>query len=242
MMSHSTLYIPSPSSARLTRCSLLQPLLNLFHTLPSTVLAPPLSTVLHTLLSFPFSPHLLPTWHSVPEPPSPASSTSSMRSLINKISNLGSSASPDKRKRKSIQTRADSSSSPSGQSGQPAQQQGESAGLGLYSHTSAHSRQASARSKSPSQPTIEATGKAGTRQHRVIPTITDASAFPLRALRILNSWFEAYIPYPLKADEIDSKVMVEEVLPPVLLLVARAAEGSKEFRKVFRDELLPSDL
>lgn len=50
------------------------------------------------------------------------------------------------------------------------------------------------------------------------------------------------MPYPLKPDEIDGKVMVDEVLPPVLLLMARAAKGSEEFRKVFKDHLLLHDL
>lgn len=50
------------------------------------------------------------------------------------------------------------------------------------------------------------------------------------------------MPYPTKADEIDRNVMVDEVLPPVLLLLARAAVGSTEFRQVLKDQLLPFDL
>lgn len=70
----------------------------------------------------------------------------------------------------------------------------------------------------------------------------DTSAFPLKVLKALEGWFDAYIPYPEVPDEIDEKIMVDEVLPPVLLLLAAAAAGSPEFRKVFKEQLLPQEL
>lgn len=70
----------------------------------------------------------------------------------------------------------------------------------------------------------------------------DSGAFPTKVLKVLEGWFEVYMPYPIKADEVDKNIMVDEVLPPVLLLLARAAVGSSDFRQILKEQLLPFDL
>jgi hypothetical protein len=61
-------------------------------------------------------------------------------------------------------------------------------------------------------------------------------------LRILDGWFEAYMPVPALPDELLEKIMVDEVLPPVLLLMVSASNGSPRFAQVFKEHLFPYDL
>ncbi|WVQ84382.1 hypothetical protein IAT38_006534 [Cryptococcus sp. DSM 104549] len=199
---------------------LLYPLLSIFHNFPTTTLAPPLSTAINTLLSIPFIPRLLPTWSSIPEPDSLSTSASisspisPATTMRNLLTKLGNMASPSSQPRKlSAETLLPPrSTSPGGGAG-----------------SAPNSPRASSSSKRPSLPPV--------------PLSNDPTALPGRLLRVLDGFFEAYLPYPTKPDDTLQKGLVlDEALPPVLLLLTRAAMGSEKMRVWLKEALLPSTL
>ena len=75
------------------------------------------------------------------------------------------------------------------------------------------------------------------------PTRLDSAAFPRRVLDILKTFFEAYMPDSRGPDDkLEPGLVLDEVLPPVLFLLARAVEGDEEMRRWTREQLLPADL
>ncbi|WWD18750.1 hypothetical protein CI109_103204 [Kwoniella shandongensis] len=204
---------------------LLFPVLCLFYAIPTLDLSPPLSHITHVLLSIPFHPRILPIWHSIPETPSPATSSNtsptspySMKGLLNKISNM-SSLSPS-----------------SSQLSQLSQERRKLSGsLGSPGN----------RPKSPSSPSSPRTSiSSSTGPPNVVPTsVYDPSGLPIKLLRIFDHFFDAYIPYPRKPDDqLPQGLVLEEMLPPLLLLLTRAASSSEAIRLVLKDALLPSTL
>ena len=43
-------------------------------------------------------------------------------------------------------------------------------------------------------------------------------------------------------DKLEQGLLLDDVLPPILLLLARAVEGDKEMRQWIKEQLLPADL
>jgi hypothetical protein len=67
-------------------------------------------------------------------------------------------------------------------------------------------------------------------------------------LEILSDYFDRTLRPALRSrgddgnEDLPRDWILDELLPPILLLSARAAEGSDEMRACLRDILLPSDL
>ncbi|TYJ58337.1 hypothetical protein B9479_000883 [Cryptococcus floricola] len=75
----------------------------------------------------------------------------------------------------------------------------------------------------------------GSSQHK--------TAFPARLLKVLDTFFSTYLPYPKKPDDKWPQGLVpDEVLPPVLLLLTRAAVGCDTMRVWMKGTLLPPTL
>ena len=71
----------------------------------------------------------------------------------------------------------------------------------------------------------------------------DPSALPIRVMTILDDFFDTYLPYPTKPDdELQPGLVLGEALPPVLLLLTRAAAGSEPMRSCLKDKLFPPTL
>ncbi|WWC96479.1 hypothetical protein V866_003347 [Kwoniella sp. B9012] len=198
---------------------LLYPILCHFYNIPFIDLSPPLSHAIHVLLSIPFLTRLLPTWHSVPSaPPSPpisnASPTSSMKNLLSKLSNMSTSQNHNKK--------SASSSSPTGESLIPPNHR---------KTPSPSSSRRSSGSTTTNRPTVPS------------PSTQDPSALPTRLLKILDHFFDTYLPWPKKPDDtLPQGLVPDEMLPPLLLLLTRAAAGSEPIRVILKDTLLPSTL
>ncbi|WVQ73410.1 hypothetical protein IAR50_002982 [Cryptococcus sp. DSM 104548] len=194
---------------------MLYPLLHLFYEVRTVDLSPPLTHIINTLLAVPFLPRLLPTWTCVPDTTiEPLSSpTSTARTLLHKLGNLASPSSPRK------QSASGSLAPPRARS--PA-----------HGDTSSGSSSPRA-SLSGGRPF--GAGTAGSSQHK--------TAFPARLLKVLDTFFETYLPYPTKPDDkLPQGLILDEVLPPVLLLLTRAAIGCDTMRVWLKGTLLPPTL
>ncbi|OCF75348.1 hypothetical protein I204_04203 [Kwoniella mangroviensis CBS 8886] len=182
-------------------------------------LSPPLSHAIHVLLSIPFITRLLPTWHSVPSsPPSPlisnASPTSSMKNLLSKLSNMSTSQNHNKKSSSSASTTGESLIPPNHRK--------------TPSPSSSRRSSGSTTSKRPAVPS---------------PSTSDPSALPTRLLRTLDHFFDTYLPWPKKPDDtIPQGLVPDEMLPPLLLLLTRAAAGSEPIRVYLKETLLPSTI
>ncbi|WVW85027.1 hypothetical protein I302_107063 [Kwoniella bestiolae CBS 10118] len=198
---------------------LLYPILCQFYNIPFIDLSPPLSHAIHVLLSIPFLTRLLPTWHSVPTAPSSpsisnASPTSSVKNLLNKLSNMSTGQNHNKK--------SSSSSSSAGESLIPPNHR---------KTPSPSSSRRSSGSTTTNRPTIPS------------PSTQDPSALPTRLLRIFDHFFESYVPWPKKIDDtLPQGLVPDEMLPPLLLLLTRAAAESEPIRQFLKETLLPSTL
>lgn len=106
-----------------------------------------------------------------------------------------------------------------------------SARTSLDPHPTIHPDPTSSRSRTPSPPSSSAT----------LPQ--QPSALPARLLKTLSRFLDTYLPYPKNPDDgFPDGIAVDEILPPVLLLLARAATGSEPMRRYLRLELFPIDL
>ncbi|WWC88355.1 uncharacterized protein L201_003265 [Kwoniella dendrophila CBS 6074] len=197
---------------------LLYPILCQFYGISFIDLSPPLSHAIHALLSIPFVTRLLPTWHSIPIPPSPtpiagsASPTSSMKNLLNRISHMSTSQNTNKK-----------SSTPPSESLIPP--------IRRRTPSPTSSRRSSNESCSNKKPTV------------LPPSTQDVSALSSRLLRIFDHFFEVYLPWPKKPDDtLPQGLVLDEMLPPLLLLLTRAAAGSEAIRKHVKETLLPANL
>lgn len=71
----------------------------------------------------------------------------------------------------------------------------------------------------------------------------DPTTLPKRVMKILEDFFDTFLPFPKKPDdELPQRLVLDEVLPPVLLLLTRAAVGSEPMRTCLKESLLPSNL
>ncbi|WVF68758.1 hypothetical protein IAT40_003530 [Kwoniella sp. CBS 6097] len=195
---------------------LLYPILCLFYAVPFIDISPPLSHVIHVLLAIPFTSRLLPIWHSVPTPSSPTQSPatpSPTSSMKTLLNKLSNMSSPS-----SIGRRA------SGDALSPPNQ-----GQGKTDSPSS-SRRGSG-SSSTSRPAVQT------------PSSHDPTALPARLLRIFDHFFETYLPWPRKPDDtLPQGLAMDELLPPLLLLLTRAAAGSGPIRANLKEALLPPNI
>lgn len=193
---------------------LLFPAIALLHTIPFTNLAPPLSHVLHVLLAIPWNERLLSTWHSAPaDPPSPSSG--GVRGLLNRWSNISSISSI-------------SSSSPSRKSSSDNGTNQLQNGNNLVPP----------RSRTPTPPS-----PVQKRSHPLPPRKEAPTALVVRVVKILETYLDKWLPWPKNPDgELERGLVIDENLPPILLLLSRAAEGSQPSRLHLKKLLLPEDL
>ncbi|WVO17231.1 hypothetical protein L204_104923 [Cryptococcus depauperatus] len=70
----------------------------------------------------------------------------------------------------------------------------------------------------------------------------DQRALPARLLSILDKFMETHLPYPKKPDELSQELVLDELLPPILLLLAKAATADEAMRNWLKETLLPSTL
>ncbi|WVQ96285.1 hypothetical protein IAU59_003389 [Kwoniella sp. CBS 9459] len=195
---------------------LLYPVLCIFYAVPFIDISPPLSHAMHVLLAIPFTARLLPIWHSVPTSSSPTQSPttpSPTSSMKTLLNKLSNMSSPS-----SIGRRASGDAlSP------PHQAQGKT-------ESPSSSRRGSG-SSSTSRPAVQ------------IPSSHDPTALPARLIRIFDHFFKTYIPWPRKPDDpLPQGLVVDEMLPPLLLLLTRAAAGSEPIRLYLTDILLPPNI
>jgi hypothetical protein len=62
-------------------------------------------------------------------------------------------------------------------------------------------------------------------------------------LRVLEDWFASFLPYGTKVDEERTDgIVVDEVLPPLILILMKLAKGNGDMRAYLKEALLPSDL
>lgn len=72
---------------------------------------------------------------------------------------------------------------------------------------------------------------------------TDPTALPARLLRIFEDWCDEVFPYPTEVDtERADGLVVDEIIPPTLLVLVKCARGSEEMRAWLKGKLLPVDL
>ncbi|OCF35034.1 hypothetical protein I316_03074 [Kwoniella heveanensis BCC8398] len=195
---------------------LLYPTICQFYAIPFIDISPPLSHAIHVLLAIPFTSRLLPTWHSVPIPSSPSQSPatpSPTSSMKTFLNKLSNMSSPS-----AIGRRA------SGDALSPPRQ-----GQGKTESPSS-SRRGSG-SSSTSRPAVPVTSS------------HDPSALPARLIRIFDHFFDTYLPWPRKPDDpLPQGLAMDELLPPLLLLLTRAAAGSEPIRLYLKETLLPSSI
>lgn len=192
---------------------LLYPLLRLFYATPTVDLSPPLTHIMNTLLLIPFKTRLLPTWASVPESPGSLQ--------------VNSPSSPSSTMR-NILTKLGNIASPSSPRKSSA---GSLAPPG--SRPPAGGQRSAPNSPrgsfSSSRPGFGAT--------------SDHFALSSRLLKILDRFFEAYLPYPKRPDDdLPHSLVLDEILPPLLLLMTRATWGLENVRLSIKEILLPSSL
>nr|ODN92333.1 hypothetical protein L204_05432 [Cryptococcus depauperatus CBS 7855] len=195
---------------------LLSPVLSIFYSIPTLDLGPPLTQTIHVLVSIPFLPRLLTTWKSMPElQPSPTvqySPSSPSSAMRNLFSKLGNMA---------------SSSSP-------------------RKHSADSLFPSRARSPYPttgSQPNLSRRSMSSSRDSPMgLFSKADQRALPARLLSILDKFMETHLPYPKKPDELSQELVLDELLPPILLLLAKAATADEAMRNWLKETLLPSTL
>nr|WVH01956.1 guanine nucleotide exchange factor [Naematelia aurantialba] len=97
--------------------------------------------------------------------------------------------------------------------------------------------------KTPSPPPPLQQSSAPHRKQITLPTRrNDPRALPARVLHVVETFLETYYPFPKELDDEVKGLVVDEVLPPVLLVLVRAAAGCSEMRTWLRDTLLPKNL
>lgn len=198
--------------------ALLFPVLCLLYTIPFNDLAPPLSHVLHVLLAIPWTERLLSTWHSSPaDPPSP-STGGGVRGLLNRLSNISSISSIS--------------------SGSTSRRPSAEHGTGQHNSNNG-TNLAPPRSRTPTPPS-----PVTTKRTLALPPRKEApTALVVRVVKILETYLDRWIPWPTGPDdELERGLVVDENLPPILLLLSRAAEGSTPTRAYLKKLLLPEDL
>ena len=156
-------------------------------------------------------------WHAVPaDPPSPSGG---MRGLLNRLSNISNMSSI------SATSLSRKSSSESGVSNGATHDKG---------------NLAIPRTRTPTPPTTSSRKRA-----LILPPRKEAStAFVARVVKVLDTVLDRWLPYPAGPDDMkyEDDVIMDEHLPPILLLLARAADGSSPSRKYLKDLLFPSNL
>lgn len=74
-------------------------------------------------------------------------------------------------------------------------------------------------------------------------TRTDPAGLPARLLQIFDQWCQDFFPH---ARDVDIKrndgLVVDEMIPPTLLVLEKCAKGSEDMRIWLKDRLLPVDL
>ncbi|KIR58484.1 hypothetical protein I314_05729 [Cryptococcus bacillisporus CA1873] len=174
---------------------------------------PLLTQIINTLLLVPFNTRLLPTWASVPECPNFPQVNSS------------SGASPTMR---NILTRL-------GNIGSPSSPRKTFAG----SLAPPHSRSSAGDQRSaPNSPRGSFSSlKPGS------DATSDHIALPSRLLKILDQFFDTYLPYPKRPDDdLPHGLVLDEMLPPLLLLITNAILGLESVRLWIKETLLPVSL
>ncbi|KAL0240580.1 hypothetical protein I308_106377 [Cryptococcus tetragattii IND107] len=192
---------------------LLYPLLRLFYATPTVDLSPPLTQIINALLLVPFNTRLLPTWASVPECPNFPQVDSS------------SSSSPTMR---NILTRL-------GNVGSPSSPRKTLAG----SLAPPHSRSpAGVQRSAPNSPRGSFSSlKPGS------DATSDHVALLSRLLKILDQFFDTYLPYPKRPDDdLPHGLVLDEMLPPLLLLITNAILSLESVRLWIKETLLPVSL
>lgn len=201
-------------------------MLNLVHTLPISSLVPPLSHAIQFLLFAPLLPRLTTAWCSVPEPASPSPSTSSVRSLLNNLGQISIPGSGSNHPRKGSGDKSAETSSGGGGLSVPRAKSPISPG-----------RRSIDGRKSPEPVSSYQRGTSAP------PTRFDPTALPARLLRVLEDWFASFLPYGKKVDEERTDgIVVDEVLPPLILVLMKLAKGNGDMRAYVKEALLPSDL
>jgi len=98
------------------------------------------------------------------------------------------------------------------------------------------------RTPSPPSPASARVGPTK-RSATVVPSRIDPKVLPSRLLLIFDRFCDAYIPFPKKPDdELQQGLVLDESLPPLLLLLGRAARGSDPVRAYLKQKLLPANL
>lgn len=96
------------------------------------------------------------------------------------------------------------------------------------------------RSRTPSP-----TGRSVSRKRTtVLPAKKeDTTAFVNKVIKILERYLDQRLPWPKKPDDqLEHGLVIDEHLPPIFLLLSRAAEGSEPTRKYLKNLLVPDDL
>lgn len=71
----------------------------------------------------------------------------------------------------------------------------------------------------------------------------DHIALPSRLLKILDQFFDTYLPYPKRPDDdLPHGLALDEMLPPLLLLITNAILGSESVQLWIKETLLPVSL
>ena len=72
---------------------------------------------------------------------------------------------------------------------------------------------------------------------------SDPTALGIRLYAILETYLSTWLPGTKSPDQdLPKGLVLDEQLPPLLLLIARVCEGSHPSRDYFRQTLLPPDL
>ncbi|OXM75967.1 hypothetical protein C364_06519 [Cryptococcus neoformans Bt63] len=192
---------------------LLYPLLRIFYATPSVDLSPPLTHIINALLLIPFSTQLLPIWASVPECPSSLQ--------VNSSSNPSSTM-------RNIITKLGNIASPSSP---------RKSSAGSLAPPRSMSPVGGQRSAPDSPRGSFSSSKPG------LGATSDHIALSSRLLKTLDRFFETYLPYPKRPDDdLPHALVLDEILPPLLLLMTRATLGSENVRLWIKEILLPSSL
>lgn len=77
-----------------------------------------------------------------------------------------------------------------------------------------------------------------------LPTMhPEPLALPRRIFLLLQDWMDRYLPSTTSPDsELYSRTAIDEVLPPLLLLLVKASQNNDEGRTWLKEQLLPQDL
>lgn len=96
------------------------------------------------------------------------------------------------------------------------------------------------RSRTPS-PTVPSVSH---KRTTVLPAKKeDTTAFVNKVIKILERYLDQRLPWPKKPDDqLENGLVIDEHLPPIFLLLSRAAENSEPTRKYLKNLLVPDDL